>query len=102
MCFSQTSFPISNPIRILSTMNGFPFLKILFHLQIRNELEVLMTREASLLANYSPVLSVFQNSPLILNVSSGDCREVKSFGRKVEFLYEKKYHHCNPIMTQFL
>ena len=83
-------------------MNGFPFFKILFHLQIRNELEVLMTREASLLANYSPVLSVFQNSPLILNVSSGDCREVKSFGRKVEFLYEKKYHHCNPIMTQFL
>lgn len=102
MCLSQTSFPISNPIRILSTMNGFPFFKILFHLQIRNELEVLMTREASLLANYSPVLSVFQNSPLILNVSSGDCREVKSFGRKVEFLYEKKYHHCNPIMTQFL
>ena len=100
MCLSRTSFPISNPIRMHSIMNGFPSL-VFAHSQIRNELEVQKTREASLLANYSPILSVFQNSPLILNVSSGDCREVKQFDRKVEFLYEKKHHHCNPILTQF-
>ena len=100
MCLSRTSFPISNPIRMHSIMNGFPSL-VFAHSQIRNELEVQKTREASLLANHSPILSVFQNSPLILNVSSGDCREVKQFDRKVEYLYEKKHHHCNPILTQF-
>ena len=69
--------------------------------QIRDSLDVMKTREASLLANFSTILASFQNSQLILNLGSDQYTEIKYLGRKVEFQYSNRNHQLNPILTQF-